>query len=117
MRYTDFEQLGNGDLRIRITDAGREELADMEADGKLSHEDMFVHLLEYQICNGWELVPPEDVGALTASLIISEEVERDKDGDMTCCGKVYWFPEYQIVSEIMRIKEDGYVVYTAGKNS
>ena len=63
-------------------------------------------LLEDHLCGGWEMVPPEDIGALTAAPILSDEMVRDDEGRVTEAGRVYWFPDYQVRDEIDDIRKD-----------
>jgi hypothetical protein len=61
-------------------------------------------LLEDHLCNGWEMVPPEDIGALTAAPILSDEIGRDEDGRVVEAGRVYWYPDYQVRDEIEELR-------------
>jgi hypothetical protein len=82
-----FRETGNG-LYLDPTDEGvaeaRELLDGREARrrGILSDE---ADMLEWAIGNGWDRVPPEDIGALTDATIIS------RDGFIACDGK--WYPD------------------------
>jgi hypothetical protein len=57
-------------------------------------------VLEHELCNGWETVDPADIGAMTDGEIISQEITRDDDGEITALGRVYWFADYQVVDPI-----------------
>jgi hypothetical protein len=123
--YTELEKL-LGKLRIKLTPAGREELeGQLLTDGeeyrdsdptgyqwKRGHNEIFHDLLEDHLCNGWEMVPPEDIGALTSSPILSDSAVRDDDDKLTSIGDVYWFPEYQVKSELEELLEKGFVDFT-----
>lgn len=61
-------------------------------------------LLEDILSNSaWEILRPEEVGALTDAPILGEEVERDEDGKLLRCKAVYWFPDYMVRDEIRAI--------------
>jgi len=51
------------------------------------------------------MVPPEDIGALTAAPILSDEIVRDDEGRLTEAGRVYWYPDYQVRDEIEEIHQ------------
>ena len=123
--YVELEKL-DGKLRIKLTPAGREELEGRlvkpgdknysydsgEKQWKQSHATILFDLLEDHLCNGWEMVPPEDIGALTSSPILSDSAVRDDDDKLTSIGDVYWFPEYQVKSELEELLEKGFVDFT-----
>ena len=52
------------------------------------------------------MVPPEDIGALTAAPILSDEIVRDDDGRLTAAGRVYWYPDYAVRDEIEELRPD-----------
>lgn len=116
--YTDLEILPNKDLKISITADGREELAEMDArENNPGTDYKLARLLEYHLGNGWEFVRPEEVSALTSSPILSNDVSRDDDGELTAIGEVWWFPNYQVINEVEEMKDSGFVIFTAGSNS
>jgi hypothetical protein len=103
--YVDLEKAGDGNLHIHLNRNGRRYFGEIE-----DQRDTFginaalCALLEDHLCNGWEMVPPEDIGALTAAPILSDEISRDDDGRLTAAGRAYWYPEYQIRDEIDEIR-------------
>ena len=68
-------------------------------------------ILEDHLCNGWEMVPPEDIGALTASPILSDEILRDDEGRIVEAGRVYWYPDYAVRDEIEEIRANLVLVF------
>jgi hypothetical protein len=68
-------------------------------------------LLGDHLCNGWEMVPPEDIGALTAAPILSDEIVRDDEGRLTEAGRVYWYPDYAVRDEIEELRRDLVLVF------
>jgi hypothetical protein len=68
-------------------------------------------LLEDHLCNGWEMLPPEDLGALTAAPILSDEIVRDEQGRLVEAGRVYWYPDYAVRDEIEEIRTKSAIVF------
>ena len=68
-------------------------------------------LFEYQLCNGWDFVSPEDFGALTEAPILSEEIIYTDEGEVERVGVVYWFPDYMIIDIIEQLIKNGEVVF------
>src|ERR1700722_17299367 len=96
--YVTLNKNGNK-LRIVLTSDGKAELQQRIDDGHLiGPDDVLYDLLEYHLCKGWEMIRPEEIGALTSAPIISDDVARNDDGDIIEIGSVYWFPNYQILS-------------------
>ena len=111
MKYVNFAKK-NGNLHITLTPEGKQEIQDAISDGKnIDSDDYFRELCEHPLCNGWSEVNPEDVAALTSSLIFSDELEWDDDGEILTVGRVYWFPNYQIESPVETLRANGWVVF------
>ncbi len=65
-------------------------------------------LFEYiQANTSWELLRPEDIGALTSAPILGYDVTRDDMGDVQEVAEVYWFPNYAIEDEVEKILVEG----------
>ena len=68
--YVDLHKTDDGNLRITLTRSGRREfgtiLAERDAHG--IHTALCT-LLEDHLGNGWEMVPPEDIGGLAPAPI------------------------------------------------
>jgi len=104
--YVDLEKAPDGNLHIRLNRSGRRRFAEIrEQRNAYGIHAALCALLEDHLCNGWEMVPPEDIGALTAAPILSDEVSRDEDGRITEVGRVFWYPDYQVRDEIEEIRE------------
>lgn len=117
MSYIEIVKNEDG-ITLKLTPAGREELLDhREGDGWDKPTDSILYdLLEDWLCNGWEMVPPEDIGALTSAPILSDEVERDDNGEITKVGAVYWFPDYAVTCELDVLADNGEVFFPAAKS-
>jgi hypothetical protein len=110
--YVDLQKTGSGDLRIVLTENGRAnfETIEEERDSHGINVALFA-LLEDHLCNGWEMVPPEDLGALTAAPILSDEIVRDEQGRLVEAGRVYWYPDYAVRDEIEEIRTKSAIVF------
>jgi len=110
--YVDLEKAQDGNLHIRLNRNGRRHFADIrEQRDAFGINAALCALLEDHLCSGWEMVPPEDIGALTAAPILSDEVVRDDEGRLTEAGRVYWYPDYQVRDEIEEIREHLLLVF------
>jgi hypothetical protein len=110
--YVDLRKTDDGNLSIALTRNGRRELATIveERDAHGIHAAL-VALLEDHLCNGWEMVPPEDIGALTAAPILSDDILRDEEGRVTEVGRVFWYPDYAVRDEIEELRRDLVLVF------
>ncbi len=95
--YVNMEVLENGDLIMFPTPEAIEE---KEYFLSLPSMSALYELLEDFLCNGWGIISPEDIGALTDAPIITNEIDRDDDGHIIHLGDTWWFPNYQIENEI-----------------
>jgi len=102
-KYVKFEIRGNNLIIVPLPEE-KEDLADCK--------DIY-EALEYQLCNGWERIAPEECGALTSddTLIISEEGERDDDGTLTKLGKVYWDADYAVRCALEELQKGNEVTF------
>jgi len=93
---------GIGSLRIKLTEAGRGALESQRDDWGWTRGTLyiFMDLLEDWLCNGWEWVKPEDIGALTSAPILRSPA-----------GTLYWFPAYAVTCEIEEMLVNGEVVF------
>jgi len=112
-------------LHISLTPEGKEWLeiqAEREdPDGEIfwgrPYEDIWVELLESYACNGGpELLNShtEDyvkLGALTSAPIIAYDVVRNEDYKLVTVGRVFWFPQYAVESELEILLRDGTVIF------
>jgi hypothetical protein len=110
--YVDLEKAGDGNLHIRLTRNGRRNFRDIRGEqDRFGTHAALCALLEDHLCSGWEMVPPEDLGALTSAPILSDEITRDDNGCVTEAGRVYWYPEYQVRDEIEELRSRFEVVF------
>ncbi len=109
--HVDLEKMPNGRLRISLTDEGHQRFEEFEQIREYVGIDAAIReLLEDHLCGVWEEVLPEEIGALTSAMLMSDDVERDDDGRILRIGRVYWNPCYQVMDEIRELREQSYVV-------
>ena len=110
--YVNLRKTEEGDLEILLTGEGQVNFDTVQEvrDAHGIHSALLA-LLEDHLCNGWEMVPPEDLGALTAAPILSDEIERDEGGRVVEAGRVYWFPDYAVRDEIEELREKLVLVF------
>lgn len=106
----DFNKINSNTLRITITPMGLEFIEESK-DKPYMHR--LAELLEWHICNGWDWLSAQDLGALTCcDLILSDDVERDDTGNITSKPfTVYWFDNYQVENpfDSWKHKDKGYI--------
>ncbi len=107
--FVEFEKTSDGNLKITLLPGKREELEEWE-DKSTSRATY--DLLEHQLCNGWDTIRPEEVGALTEAFIISDDTARDDQGKLVECGRVYSnIDYYQIESDVERLLRLGELIW------
>ena len=110
--YVDLEKMPNGRLKIILTEDGREQFDEFEQiRDEFGIDEAIRELIEDHLCNGWQEVFPEEIGALTSALLLADDVERDDDGRITGIGRVYWNPAYQVTDEIQELRERSYAIF------
>jgi len=91
--YVVLEETPEGNLRMTLTEEGHREAEEVRATPE---EDALAGLLEDHFGAGWEWVSPEEIGALTSAMILTNDATRDDNGELTGIGRVYWDPQYQV---------------------
>lgn len=69
--------------------------------------------LESNLCNGWEVIAPEECGALTNGIIITDDYDRNDHGNLTHLGTVYWDANYAVRSALDELKAGRTVTFVA----
>ena len=120
MSYVEIVKSIEG-ITLKLTPLGRAELKDLRIDGGMnwakSHDSILADMLEDHLCNGWEFIQPEEIGALTAAPILSDSVTRDDSGNLLKVDQVYWFPDYAVRSELDELYENGEVFFPAAEET
>jgi hypothetical protein len=94
-KYTEFEKQANGNIRIALLPEARDDVQEI-ASKELTADSKLAQVIEWQLSNGWSMVQPEDVGALTDAPILTEEIDTDTQGNVLKVGTVYWYPQYDV---------------------
>jgi hypothetical protein len=111
-QFVEFIELGDGNLMMQISPEGIARMEEMKEEGK-GYQEIMSTLTEHECCNGYHNVLPEEIGALTDSLIFSDTIFDDETApEDRESAKVWWFPEYELVNELDEFKEKGFVIYT-----
>jgi hypothetical protein len=113
-KYTEFEKLANGNLRIVLLPEARAEVEEI-ASKEMDADSRLAETVEWQLSNGWSLLQPEDIGALTEAPILSEEVDYDGQGHVDQVGTVYWYPQYEVFDPIGQLLTNGFVEFVRGE--
>lgn len=103
-----------GDLLIRITDKGQEKLKQLMSVSGLSDKAIFINLIVDQLgSEGWTIVAPKLINALTDSLILADgHVDDETDEKELKEMNIYWSPNHQTQSYIDGFIKKGYVIFT-----
>lgn len=134
VQYVDFEKLPDGNLKISLTEHPIWDLREdcgWDAETKTSKKILDIwEVLEFQMCNGWDMIAPERIGALTDAPIITDNLceyseddpeygEEDTFGHpkIKSLDEVWWYPNYMISDPVGELLERGYVIFTSSKNS
>lgn len=113
-QYTEFEKQANGNLRITLLEEARASVQEI-ASKEITADSKLAETIEWQLSNGWSMVRPEDIGALTEAPILSEEVDFDNQGIARNVGTVYWYPQYDVSDPVAKLLENGYVEFVRGE--
>ncbi len=108
---TTFTISNSGNLIITLDKEGEEFLAEQDEEKK-TDEDIFIDLIEYHLCNGYSLVRPEHIGALTDSLLIADGIIDDETTDEQASNiNVWYYNYYMVTSYLSDLKSLGYVIW------
>lgn len=88
------------------------QLPDEELLYRVPQIQVLAELMEDHLGNGWEMPDAGEIGALTSSPLIAWDVSRDDEGNIDDIGALYWFPNYQIESELETLIRRGFVEFT-----
>jgi hypothetical protein len=108
-----------GALIIRLTDQGKEELIAYAREDATQHpsvinwtkphDTILAAMIEDHLGNGWTMPDAAQIGALTSSPILAYDCAFNDEGEITKAEAVYWFPNYQVESELETMLRQGFV--------
>ena len=108
--YLDFKK-ENGNLHMIPTPEGVEFAKECLAGEDTGSDNDILEMFEDHLTYAWELVLPEDINALTDSIILSDEVTRDGMDDIIKIEYVYWNPNYMLEFELDKWAAGKSVIY------
>jgi len=111
-KYVEFDTQANGNLHVTLFPEAREDVQEISSSQHLTSDNKLAEVIEWHIGNGWTLVEPGDVGALTDAPILSEDINYDDHGNVQHVGVVYWYPEYEVKDPVAQLLENGFVDFT-----
>ena len=110
--FVNLEKTESGDLQILLNRNGRRVFDEIERIRERLGIDATMRILLADFFKRqWCEVRPEEIGALTSALIISDAAYRDPDGMLLSVGHVYWNPNYQVEDEIEQLRTAGAVLF------
>src|SRR5947209_4430378 len=103
-------QKHNEKLRISLTAEGRDELQSrLDRGESIDNDTTFYDLLEEHFSGEWDWVQPDEIGALTAAPILSDDCTRDGSGILTHVGTVYWYESSPVSSPVRELFDNSHV--------
>lgn len=131
--YVELFETKDKNLEVRLTDEGKQYLSEVAKFGMEKRSNMFGTLPDVQTvefsesyqtiwselfedihCNSTIQIFPENQSSyfgLTTAPIIAFDVEMDDEGEIVESGNFYWFPNYQIESELETLLSEGTVLF------
>jgi len=101
---------GHNRLHFSITTSQAQELNNWLTEERFKghgYEQIELEFLEYPLCNGWDLVQPEQIGALTSTYFIGAVSGAEwPDAPYTHC-KLWAYSDYQIRSFLQDLIDRG----------
>ena len=107
--HVDYEITDEGLVFTADVDT-RWEIEEQLFDKGKNYYAAVAEVFEYPICNGLSWVEPEDVGALTNSVIFSDASLQD-DGTYPDDAQFFWYPAYQIEDPVETLMNTGKVIF------
>jgi hypothetical protein len=77
----------------------------------LQTDNAFIEAIENLLCNGLSTVRPEEIGALTDSIILSEFPPPDMSDHYPDDARFFWFPDYMLRSPLQDLRKHGKVIF------
>lgn len=90
------------------------EIVEIMHNDKLDWDNKLAEIIEYQTSNGWTFLTDEQkaqIGALTGSPVLSEDIDIDDQGDVVSIGKAYWYPNHQVMDYLEELLKEGEVIF------
>lgn len=103
-------------LIIEVADAANflEFIEEHTVAKDLQTDNTAIAALENLLCNGLSTVRPEEIGALTDSIILSECSPPNEGESYPSDACFFWFPDYMLRSPLQDLIENGSVTFAGG---
>lgn len=92
----------------------QQEIQELMKEESATYWSVVCDVFEHATCNGLSFVYPEDIGALTDSIIFADD-SQDDDGQYGEETQFFWFPDYQVTDPIEVLATTGKVVFVKGE--
>lgn len=110
--WTILTKTPEGKLEIKLTRDGREEIDEFQQKAaQMGSTALFLDMIADHLECGWETVRPEEIGALTDALILSDSVRRDDNGNLESVRRVYWDSRYAVRDPIDELAREGFIEF------
>src|SRR4051794_18485782 len=97
MRYVEFTINDVGNLVITLTEDGVVELKRLlTIYPDWQDKEIFLELLDDQLVESWYSIEPEEIRTQSKSLLLTDSIQHDKEGNITQTGNIYWFPNCEV---------------------
>lgn len=115
--YVDLYVNENYSLTMKVVDADAIKDLLFEQTVDVNTDQALWLLMEDHLCNGFDWISPEEIGALTSSPIFSNSVVCDpEDNHIVECDYVWWYPQYEVYSPVEELLKHGEVTFTYQDN-
>ena len=105
-----------GMVTVRDAEEYKEFYEDFLAEDNKDWDNAVYQLLDDSglLGNGWTIIPPEAIGALTAGLLISEDISIEDDGEYSMApgGVILWDAQYAVSDMLEQLFVQGYYFLT-----
>jgi hypothetical protein len=109
-----LEILKNKNLKISLTKEGKSYAKQLLKNDWIGSNAMLCDLLEEPLCNGWQWILPEWIGALTDAPIISNDAEINDEGDLVWIDNVWGYMDYMVFDPIEELVKHNYIILQHG---
>lgn len=100
-------------LEMKLTREGRAYAKELLLNEDFDANTRLWELLEDLLCNGWDWIRPEEIGALTSAPIISNDAERDDNGELVSLDHCWGYMDYQIFDPVEQLLK-GKIIWQNG---
>jgi hypothetical protein len=115
MSYMELVINNVGNLVITLTNDGLvdlKRLINTHPDWK--DREIFLELLDQNLIEGWYVVDPEQIRAQADSLLLTDDIKYDNEGNVTYIGNTYWLPGGDVSGYIQPLLTNGHIIFQRG---